>query len=141
MHLHVCFHVCPVLFCHATYGRFVCILCAYRIYSNERPGHSFNFEFSKGGVYSREVLFRGRRSLNISKRHQNTFNLSLKSNNKNSNNNRRIECLMFKIVCKTPLFTKEKQHYKLNQLYYRIFLCTSQMSAPFKYAYREALIK
>ena len=54
------------------------------------------------------ALIRGRRSLNISKRHQNTFNLSLKSNNKNSNNNRRMKCLMFKIVCKTPLFTKEK---------------------------------
>ena len=80
----------------------------YRIYSSERPGRSFNFEFSKGGAYSRETLFRGRRSLNISKRHQNTFNLSLKSNNKISNNNRRIECLIFKIVCKAPLFTKEK---------------------------------
>ena len=61
----------------------------------------------RGGAYSRKVLFRGRRSLNMSKRHQNTFNLSLKSNNKDSNNNRRIECL-FKIVCKTPLFTKGK---------------------------------
>ena len=25
----------------------------------------------------------------------------------NSNNNRRIECFMFKIVCKTPLLTKK----------------------------------
>ena len=83
------------------------------------------------------ALFRGRRSLNTSKRHQNTFNLSLESNNKNSNNNRRIECLTFKIVCKTPLFTKEKEHYNLNQLYYRIFLCTSQMSAPFKYYFSK----
>ena len=80
----------------------------YRIYLSERPGRSFNFEFSKGGAYSREAVFRGRRSLNTSKRHQNTFNLSLKSNNKNSNNNRRIQCLTFKIVSKTPLFTKEK---------------------------------
>ena len=54
------------------------------------------------------TLIRGRRSLNISKRQQNTFNLSLKSNNKNSNNNKGIECFMFKIVGKTPLFTKEK---------------------------------
>ena len=38
---------------------------------------SFNFDFSKDGTYSREALFRGRRTLNISKRHQNTFNLSL----------------------------------------------------------------
>ena len=80
----------------------------YRIYSSERRGRSFNFEFSKGGAYSTEALFRGRRSLNISNKHQNTFNLPLKSNNKNRNNNRRIECLMFKIVCKTLLFTKEK---------------------------------
>ena len=35
----------------------------YRIYSSEHPGRSFNFEFSKGGPYSREALFRGRRSL------------------------------------------------------------------------------
>ena len=47
-----------------------------------------------------------RHLLNISKRHQNTFNLDLSSKNKNSNNNRRIKSLMFKIVCKTPLFTK-----------------------------------
>ena len=40
---------------------------------------------------------------------------------------------MFKTVCKTPLFTKEKYHYELNQLYYRIFLCNSQMSTSFKY--------
>ena len=80
----------------------------YRIYSSERLGCSFNFELSKGGAYSREAFFRGRHSLNISKRYQNTFNLSLKSNNKSSNNNRRIKCLMFKIVCKTQLFTKEK---------------------------------
>ena len=80
----------------------------YRIYLSERPGCSFNFEFSKGGAYSREALFQRGRSFNISKRHQNSLNLSLKSNNNNSNNNRIIECLMFKIVCKTPLFTKEK---------------------------------
>ena len=80
----------------------------YRIYSSEHPGCSFNFEFSNGGTYSREVLFRGRCSLNISKRHQNTFNLSFKSNNKNSNNNKKTEYLIFKIVCKTPLFNKEK---------------------------------
>ena len=92
-----------------------------RIYSSESPGRSSSFEFSKGGAYSREALFRGRHSWNSSKGHENTFNLSLKSNNNDSNNNRRIDCLMFKIVCKTPLFTKEKQHCKLNQLYYRIF--------------------
>ena len=62
----------------------------------------------RGDAYSREALFLGRRSLNTSKRHQNTFNLSLKSNNKKSNDNRRIKCLMFKTVCKTSLFTKEK---------------------------------
>ena len=28
----------------------------YRIYLSERPGRSFNFEFSKGGAYSREAL-------------------------------------------------------------------------------------
>ena len=49
----------------------------YHIYSSERPGRSSNFEFSKEGAYSREALFRGRRSFNILKRHQNTFNLSL----------------------------------------------------------------
>ena len=49
----------------------------YRIYSSERPGRSFNFGFSKGGTYSKKALFRGRRSLNISKRHENNFNLSL----------------------------------------------------------------
>ena len=63
---------------------------------------------ARGGAYSREALFRGMCSLNISKRYQITFNLSLKSSNKNSNNNRRIECLMFKIVCKITLFTEEK---------------------------------
>ena len=68
----------------------------------------------RGGTFSREVLFRGRHSLNISKRHQNTLNLSLESNNKKSNNNRRMKCIMFKTVCKTPLFTKEKLQYKLN---------------------------
>ena len=31
----------------------------YHIYSIERPGCSFNFVFSKGGAYSREVLFQG----------------------------------------------------------------------------------
>ena len=103
----------------------------YRIYSY------LILSSQRGGAYSREALLRGRRSLNISKRHQNTFNLSLKSNNKNSNNNRIIGCLMFKIVCKIPLFTKEKQHYKLNKLYYRIFLCTSQMSAPFRYYFSK----
>ena len=30
----------------------------YRIYSNERPGRSFNFEFSNGGAYSREALIK-----------------------------------------------------------------------------------
>ena len=29
----------------------------YRIYSSERPGRSFSFEFSNGGAYSREALF------------------------------------------------------------------------------------
>ena len=29
MHMHVCFHVCSVLFCHVMYGCFVCILYAY----------------------------------------------------------------------------------------------------------------
>ena len=75
----------------------------YRTYSS-RSGRSFNFEFSKGGAYPRKTLFR-RRCSNISKRHQNTFNLCLEPNNKNSNNNRRINCLMFKIMFKTPLFT------------------------------------
>ena len=58
----------------------------------------------------RGALIRGRRSfegglLDISKRHQNTFNLSLKW--KNSNNSRGIECLKFRTVCKTPLFAKK----------------------------------
>ena len=83
-------------------------LSTYGIYSSERQGRSFNFEFFQRGAYSRDALFRGRHTLNISKRHKSTFNLSLKSNNKNRNNNRRIESLMFKIVCKTPPFTKEK---------------------------------
>ena len=116
----------------------ICVLDIYRIYSSEHPGHSFNFEFSKGGAYWREVFFQGRHSLNILKKHQNTFNLSLESNNKNSNISRRIKCLMFKIVCKTPLFTKEKQHYKLNQLYYRTFLCIYHMSTPFKYYFSKS---
>ena len=89
----------------------------YGIYSSELPGRSFNFEFSNG------ALNRGRRSFeaNISKGHQNIFNLSLKLNNKNNNNNRRIKCLMFKIVYKTPLFTKEKQHYIA--LHYALCFC------------------
>ena len=38
-------------------------LCAYRIYSSERPGRSFNFGFSKGGTFegvalSREALIK-----------------------------------------------------------------------------------
>ena len=74
----------------------------------EHPRRSFNFGFSKGGAYSEEVLFRWRRSLNISNRHQNTFNLFLWWNHKNSNRNRRIKFLMFKIVCQRSLFTKEK---------------------------------
>ena len=37
----------------------------YRIYSSERPEHSFNLRFSKGRAYSREALFRGTCSLNI----------------------------------------------------------------------------
>ena len=41
----------------------------YCIYLTERPGRSFNFWFSKRGAYSREMVFRGRRSLIISKRH------------------------------------------------------------------------
>ena len=49
----------------------------YRIYSSERPGRPFNFGFSNGVAYSREILFRGRRFLNMSKRRQNTFNLPL----------------------------------------------------------------
>ena len=32
--------------------------CNYRIYSSERPGRSFNFEFSNGGAYSREALIK-----------------------------------------------------------------------------------
>ena len=70
----------------------------YHIYSSEGPWHSFNIGFSKGGAYSREALFQGRRSLNISKRLQNTFNLFLYSNHKNNNNNRRINCLMFLLL-------------------------------------------
>ena len=38
---------------------------------------------------------------------------------------------MFKLVCKTPLFTKEKQHCKLNQLYCRTFYsCQSFLGQP-----------
>ena len=64
-------------------------LLKYRTYSSECPGRSFNFGFSKEGA------IRGRRSLNIKKRYQNTFILSLSSNNKSSNNNWRITTLMF----------------------------------------------
>ena len=102
----------------------------YRIYSNEHPRRSFNFGFSNGGATSEEVLFRGKRSLKISNRHQNTFNSFLWSNHKNSNHNRRIKFLMFKMVCKRSLFTKVKQSSELNQLYYRIFLRNFQISAP-----------
>ena len=108
----------------------------YRIYSCERPRRSFNFGFSKprgGGAYSSEALFRRRRSLNISKRHQNTSNLSLSSNNKSSNNNRRIKCLMFKILRKTPLFTKEKVALQAKLAALQNFLCNSQMSDSFKW--------
>ena len=81
----------------------------YHIYSSECPGHSFNFELSKGDTYLREALFWGRRSLNVSNRHQNTFNLSRKSNNKiRTVIITRIECLMFKKVC-------IKHHYLLKK--------------------------
>ena len=41
------------------------------------------------------------------KKKKNTFNLPLQSINKNSITNRRIKHFMFKIVCKTPPFTKK----------------------------------
>ena len=48
----------------------ICRFREYRIYySSERPGRSFNFGFSKGGVYSSEAVFSGRSLLNITKRH------------------------------------------------------------------------
>ena len=61
-----------------------------------------------GGGGGEGTLIRGRHSLKLSKRHQNTFNLSLSSINKDSNSNKRIKCLTFKIVSNTPLFTKER---------------------------------
>ena len=109
----------------------------YRIYSCERSRRSFNFEFSKPGggegAYSSEALFRRKRSLNISKRHQNTSNLSLSSNNDSSNNNRRIKCLMFKILRKTPLFTNEKVALQAKLAVLQNLLCNSQMSDSFKW--------
>ena len=40
---------------------------------------------------------------------------------------------MFKIVFKTLLFTKEKQHYKQNLLYYRILYVILKWAPHFKY--------
>ena len=84
----------------------------YRIYSSERPGRSFNFEFSKGGAYSRETLFRGRRSLNISKRHQNTFNTTIYKR---------------KIALQAKL-----------AVLWNFFFCTSQMSAPLNTIFQKS---
>ena len=97
-----------------------------------RGAHLILASQSRGGAYSSEALFRRKRSLNISKRHQNTSNLSLSSNNKSSNNNRRIKCLMFKILRKTPLFTKEKVALQAKLAALQNFLCNSQMSDSFK---------
>ena len=80
-----------------------------RSYLSERPGRSFKGGFSKegGGLFGGRALSMEALIKYIKK----TFNLSLKSNNKKSNNNRRIKCLIFLFehhCCKAPLFTKEK---------------------------------
>ena len=92
----------------------------YRIYSSEHPGHSFNFGFSRDGAYSREAL-----SFEGSTHYLYQKNIKILSTCRFNQTMRtvittRIKCLMFKIMCKTPLFTK-KQYCNLNQLYYRTF--------------------
>ena len=106
----------------------------YRIYSCERPRRSFNFGFSKQGgclfewgALSTEAL------IEYIKKTSNTSNLSLSSNNNSSNNNRIIKCLMFKILRKTPLFTKEKVALQAKLAVLQNFLCNSQMSDSFKW--------
>ena len=37
---------------------------------------------------------------------------------------------MFKILCKTPEFSKKKWHRKLNQLYYRMFCVIPKLAPP-----------
>ena len=86
----------------------------YRIYSSEHPGHSLNFGLSRDGTYSKKAL-----SFEVGTHYINQQDIKILSTCLFNQTMRtviitRIKCLMFKLVCKTPLFTNEKQHCKLN---------------------------
>ena len=81
----------------------------YRIYSSEHPGHSLNFGFSKNGAYSREAFsFEGGTHIYQGQKDIKILSTCLFNQTMRTVIITRIKCLMFKIVCKTPLFTKEK---------------------------------
>ena len=80
----------------------------YRIYSSEHPGHSFNFGFSRDGAYLREALSFEGGTHYIYQKDIKILSACLFNQTMRTVIITRIKCLMFKIVCKTPLFTKEK---------------------------------
>ena len=77
----------------------------YGIYSSEHSGHSLNFGFSRDDAYLREVLsFKGGTHY-IYQKDTKILSTCLFSQTMRTVI---ITSLMFKIVCKAPLFTKEK---------------------------------
>ena len=82
----------------------------YSIYSSKHPGHSFDFEFSRDGAFSRETLSfeGGTLYIYIYQKDIKILSTCLFNQTMRTVIITRIKCLMFKIVCKTPLFTKEK---------------------------------
>ena len=103
----------------------------YRIYSSELPGHSLNFRFSRDGTYSKKALSFEVGTHYIYQQDIKILSTCLFNQTMRTVIITRIKCLMFKLVCKTPLFTKEKQHCKLNQLYCRAFYsCQSFLGQP-----------
>ena len=80
----------------------------YRIYSSEHPGHSFNFGFLRDGTYSREALSFEGRTHYIYQKDIKILSTYLFNQTMRTVITTRIKCLIFKIMCKTPLFTKEK---------------------------------
>ena len=75
-------------------------VCIYHISSSEHPRRLFNFEFSKGSSYSREALFRGKRSLNISKAIKILFN----------------QTCLFNQTIRTVIITEKKVPYVQNSV-------------------------
>ena len=103
----------------------------YRIYSCERPRRSFNFGFSKPGG----VLIRVRRSFDGSAHwiYQKDIKILPTCLFRRTIRAVIIKCFMFKILRKTPLFTKEKVALQAKLAALQNFLCNSQMSDSFKW--------